>query len=215
MAYYPGDTYTFVLSITTATGVAPTITSSPVISVANVSGSVVVSSQSMAVVSGTSNQIWLYNWNTTGAPSGDYIGIVSYAHDGNTYNSQLLTRIQIGDTYVTGVVALDATVAKEASVALDATVAHASDLSTIDPDNSTVVLAIKAKTDNLPSDPAATTDVTSVGSMVTDIHNVSLGTWSIDKTQNPPVMTLYTLSNAVLAQFTLTDTGTTAARTVV
>jgi hypothetical protein len=211
---YPGDLYNFILSITTATGAAPSITAAPVITIVSLgTNTAIVSSQAMTVIAGTSNQVYTYNWNTTSLPDGDYIALVSYGHDGITINSELLQKVTLGDTFITGVVALDATVAKNATVALDATVAHQADVAAIDPDTSSVVLAIQAKTANLPSNPASTTDVTNLLALITQVSNAVLGTWVVNKTVSPNVLTFFNPDNSVLATFSLTDSTASSNRT--
>lgn len=212
--FYPGDSYTFLLTITLATGAGPTITTAPVITVVNLStGSAVVTGQTMTAITGTSSQVYKYIWNTAGLADGDYIGLVSYAHDSITINSQLLEKVHLGDSRVVGVVAQDATVAKDGTVAKDSTVAHTTDLVSISPNNSSVVLAIKAKTDLLPATPADNATLIAVQSAITDIHNAVMGTWVIDKTQSPQVLTFFNSDSSVLARFQLSDGPTATNRT--
>jgi hypothetical protein len=56
-------------------------------------------------------KVYSFAWNTAGNLNGDYLAVVSYAADGNTFNDQFVEKIHLGDTYVTGPIALDATVA--------------------------------------------------------------------------------------------------------
>ncbi len=146
---------------------------------------------------------------------GDYLAIVSYAADGNTINGQYLDRVRLGDTCVTGLVALDATVAHDATVAKDATVAHVTDLQTINPSTSSVVLAIQSAVNALPASLASQASMELLTSLLTDVHDAQLGTWSVDKTQNPKVMTLYRLDGSVLTTFQVTEDSNSAARTVI
>jgi len=159
--------------------------------------------------------VYSYLWNTAAAANGDYLAVVSYAADGNTFNGQFVERIRLGDSRITGAVALDATVAHDATVAKDATVAHLTDLATISPNTSTVVLAIKAKTDLLPANPASGDALTLITSLLTDVHDAQLGTWSVDKTQNPKVLTFKRLDGTTLASFQVTEDSNSAARTVI
>jgi len=99
-------------------------------------------------------------------------------------------------------------------VAKDASVAHLTDLATINPNTSSVILAIQAKTANLPAIPAAQSDVTALVQFLTDIHDTVLGTWIVDKTQNPKVLSFLRLNGSTLATFTVTEDDNSAARTV-
>lgn len=210
---YPGDLKNLVLSITNSAGTAPSVTVAPVISVIRLSDlTTVVNAQAMTMMAGT-QAVYFYAWNTFNAQNGDYVAIVSYAADGITISGRLLQVVTIGDSRITGTVALDATVAKDSTVAKDATVAHFTDLATVSPDNSITVAAIKAKTDNLPVDPASLTVLNAIAANVQDLHDSNGGTWTIDKTQNPQVLTILRPSGAVLARFQLTDSSTATNRT--
>jgi hypothetical protein len=210
---YPGDIKTIVLSITNAGGTAPNVTVAPVISIVRASdNTLMVNSQPMTAMALT-QVIYTYRWDTTGATNDDYVAVVSYAADGLTISGRYLATISLGDSRITGIVALDATVAKDLTVAKDSTVAHFTDLATISPDVSQTVQAIKAKTDNLPPDPASLTVLNTVAQNVQDLHDYETGTWTIDKTQSPQVLTILRPSGGVLARFQLTDSTTATNRT--
>lgn len=212
---YPGDTKNLVLSITKTDGTAPSVTVAPVVSVVRLIDQVVVAnSQPMALLPGT-QAVYFYAWNTTGASNGDHVAVVSYASDGIAVSGRFLEQLYLGDSRITGVIALDATVSKDATVAKDTTVAHFTDLATVSPDNSVTVLAIKAKTDNLPVDPASLSVLSLVSQNVQDVHDYDLGTWTIDKTVNPQVLTILRPSGGVLARFQLTDSVTSTNRSPV
>lgn len=212
---YQGDTYTFILSLTNANGSTPTVGTAPSIQIINASsGSSVLSvPANMNLVVG-STLVYTYAWSIPATTiSGDYFAVVSYAMSGSVYTGQYLDRVRIGDTYVSGPVALNSTVALNATVAKDATVAHLTDLQTINPDTSSVVLSIQSKTNNLPSDPVSTTLVNNLLSLITDIHDVSLGEILIDKTINPRKMTIKRVTDgSTLAIFYLAETPTTTTR---
>lgn len=209
---YPGDIKNLVLSITNTAGTAPNVTVAPVVSVIQLStGTTVLTAAPMSIMAGT-QVVYTYQWPTTGLSNGDYVAIVSYAADGLTINGRLLEVFHLGDTNVTGVVALDATVSKDSTVAKDATVAHVTDLASVSPDSSVTVLAIKAKTDNLPVDPASSTVLNAVGANVQSLFNFQFGTWTIDKTQNPQVLTILSPGGLTVATFTLTDSPTSTQR---
>jgi hypothetical protein len=95
-------------------------------------------------------QVYSFAWNTAGNLNGDYLAVVSYAADGNTFNDQFVEKIHLGDTYVTG------------PVALDATVAHITDLVTVNPNTSTVVLVIQTAVNALPTNLASQDSVSLV-----------------------------------------------------
>ena len=209
---YPGDTTNLVLSITTAAGTAPVTTVNPVVSIVRLVDSVVVvNSQAMTLLAGT-QAVWVYPWNTAGAQVGNYVSIVSYASDGLTISGRLLSTLTLGDSRITGAVALDSTVAKDATVAKDSTVAHFTDLASVLPDTSPAVLAIKAKTDNLPAAPADAAVLSTVAANVQDLHDFNSGTWTIDKTQNPQVLTILRPSGAVFLKLQLTDSSSATVR---
>ena len=211
---YPGDTHQIVFSLSHANGTTPSVTTAPLVTVINLTtGAAVVTAAAMTLVAGTC-LVYSYAWNTAGMLNGDYLAVVSYAADGITVNGQYLDQIRLGDTNIPGPVALNATVALDATVAKDATVAHLTDLATINPNTSSVILAIQAKTANLPAIPAAQSDVTALVQFLTDIHDTVLGTWIVDKTQNPKVLSFLRLDGSNLATFTVTEDDNSAARTV-
>jgi hypothetical protein len=210
---YSGDIYNFVLSLTHTDGTTPNVTVTPLITIIQLSTNLPVATiQTMTVITGTA-VAYSYAWNTVGVSDGDYAAVVSYAVDGTTINNRYLERVHVGDSRVTGPVALDATVAHDATVAKDSTVAHITDLGAIDPANSATILAIKAKTDTLPVNPASQDTLNTALALINDIHDVSMGTWTIDKTQNPKILSLHRLDGSVLVSFQVTEDSNSAART--
>ncbi len=148
---YPGDTYTLLFALSETNGTTPNVTTPPLVTVIQLStGTPVVSAQAMTLVTGTT-LVYSYAWNTASLTNGDYLAVVSYAADGNTFNGKFLERIRLGDTNITGPVALASLVALNSTVAKDATVAHITDLQTINPSTSTVVLAIQSAVNALPN----------------------------------------------------------------
>jgi hypothetical protein len=215
MPVYQSDNHVFILSIIKSDGTAPSVTSSPTITIINArTAASVISAQSMTLVSGT-QAIYTYLWTVApAATNDDYFSIVSYAADGITITNRFLERVRVGDTRISGLLALDATVAKDSTVAKDTTVAKAADLAAINPNSSTAVLAIKAKTDLLPADPASQATITSLSKMSTDIRDSMVGKILIDRTVTPATMTIYHLDNATpLATFTLTEDSNQTLRT--
>jgi len=214
MPIYQGDNFSFSLSITHADGSLPSVTTSPTLQIIYlVDGSSVLGSPaSMTSVSGTNDQLWTYTWSIGTVQNGQYMAIVSYAADGNTYNSIPLEKVTIGDSRILGAVALDSTVAKAADVALDSTVAHATDVIAISPETSPTILSIKAKTDLIPADPTSMTLLATPISQVADIWDSELGSQTIDKTQNPAKYTKSRVGGGTLATYDLTDDATTSQR---
>lgn len=211
---YQNDSYTFTLQITHANGTNPSVTTPPVIQIIQLQGFVAMLGSPAAMVNlDSSKQLWAYTWNIGNAPSGQYQAIVSYAADSNTFSGFPIEKITVGDTRILGTLALDATVSKDATVAKDSTVAKSSDLSTINPNNSSIILAIKSKTDNLPADPAGMTLLGATVLNVADVHDAVLGNQTVDKTQNPAVFTLKRLDNSVLSQYQLADDASQTSRT--
>lgn len=209
---FAGDTQNLVLSITKADGTSPAVTVAPLVSVVRLSdGAIIVNAQAMVLLT-SSEAVYSYPWNTTSAQDGDYVALVSYASDGITVSGRFLQSLRLGSSRVTGVVALDATVAKDATVSKDATVAHFTDLATISPDSSVIVQAIKAKTDNLPFDPASLTVLSPAVQNIQDLHDYQMGSWTIDKTVNPQTLTILSPDGAAVAKFQLTDSSTSTIR---
>lgn len=194
-------------------GTLPNVTTSPVIQIVSLTTftAQLGSAAAMTALDGT-NQVWSYTWSVGSAPSSQYIAIVSYVADGNTFNSHPIEKISVGDTRVTGAVALDSTVAKDATVAKDTTVAHVSDVQAIAPENDPVIQDIKAKVDALPADPAGITALSGYLSDIVDIHDAVLGNQVVDKTQNPPLYTIKRLDNSTLAEYAISDNSTTTSR---
>jgi hypothetical protein len=202
---YPGDTYTLLLNIPPVSGAAATVTTAPLVTVIQLStGTPVVSAQAMTLVAG-SMTVYSYSWNTASLQNGDYLALVSYAANGVTYNGVFLEQLRLGDTNITGPVALAANVALNATVAKDATVAHLTDLATINPNTSTVVLAIQSAVNAIPNNLATQDSVNMLLSLLTDVHDGQFGTWSVDKTQSPKVLTFYRLDGSVLATYAVTE----------
>jgi hypothetical protein len=214
---FPGETYVFTLSITKADGTNPSVTSSPQIQVVNARTGVGVfgSAQAMTLVTGT-QKVYTYGWaidNAQSAPD-DYFAIVSYTADTIAVTGRYLEKIRVGSSYFTGKVALDLTVAKDATVAKNSTVAKATDLAAVNPDNSSVVLAIKAKTDNLPADPASTGLLTSVMAFLTDVRDALLGSQVVNKDVVPATLSLKRVAdNSELASYTLTEDSHSTVKT--
>jgi hypothetical protein len=198
------------------------VTTAPTINVVRLSDGVSIANGNMTLVANT-QLVYTFPWNTSNVQNGDYMAVTSYVADGVVVTSRMFDRVRVGDSRVTGAVALDATVAKDASVAKDTTVAHATDIQGINPANSATILAIKAKTDALPSDPASTTTLNALLALINDIHDGQIGSMVIDKTTTPWTMTIRRDStratnaagNSVLATYQLSEDNNGAQRLAV
>lgn len=150
----------------------------------------------------------------TGWGSGSFIST-------SIVSNQLITlsdELHIGDTYITGQVALQATVALAANVALDSTVMHASQY--VAPANDPTVQSISNQSTTILSNTSAT--ASTIGSLaagtmsglIQDIYDNVFGSWNIDQTQNPPVLYIKRINGDVIASFQLINTNTATQRNV-
>lgn len=208
MGVYPSDNYVFVLSITNPDGSNPVVITEPTLTVVNaVTGSVVTAAQAMVAIPGT-QKVYTYVWDTTGLQDGTYLGLVSYATADATVQGRLLKAVRLGDSRITGVVALDSSVAKDETVAKDATVMKFSDY--VLPQNDEYVQAIYSKTQLIPTNPATADDLTVLADKLEDIHDFVVGTWTVNKANN--TMTLFRKDGSILQSFTLEITSTESNR---
>jgi hypothetical protein len=211
---YVGDTETLTFSLSHSDGSSPSVTVSPLITIIQVSTTTsVVSSAPMTFLTGTV-KTYYYNFVTTGLTPGFYVAVVSYAADGNTVNNLFLQNIKLGDTYITGPVALASTVALNATVALAATTATPAQVAAVNPNSSSVVLAIQSKVNTLPTSPADNSLLTTVKNLVTDVKDATLGTWNINKAVTPNTLTyLRTDGSTAFASFNLSEGSTSSQKT--
>lgn len=201
---YPNDKHVFLLSIVNADGSNPNVTVAPTVTIINaVSGNVVVPATAMDLIAGT-QKVYSYVWDTAAQPEATYLALVSYAADGVTVQGRMLESVRLGDSRVTGAVALDATVAKELTVAKDATVMKYAQY--VLPKNDDYVRAIKSRVDLLPNDPASAAAIAALAAKLEDVHDFVTGTWIVDKANDK--MTLYRKDGSVLQAFNLEDTDT-------
>jgi phosphoribosylformylglycinamidine (FGAM) synthase-like enzyme len=206
---YPGDTHVFSLALGSGSSGDTAVMVTPRITVLDaLSGAVLVSAAAMNLIAGTA-QVYTYAWTTTGIPEGAYFAVVSYATASATVNNRFLEAVRLGDSRVTGPVALDATVAKDATVAHDAAVLKLSDYTPAGRD--AVVQAIKARTDLLPNDPASLSALTAIATALNDVRDFALGSWVNDMVNH--TLTLRRVDGSVLAVFTVTNDGHISART--
>jgi hypothetical protein len=214
---YPGDTINVLLPLSRTDGANPNVTSVPQITIINVgTGVAAVTAQTMTLVTGT-QKTYKYAWAVpVGQALGDYLAIASYVVDAVTFTGKYVDSFRIGDSRVTGVVALDGTVAKDSTVAKDATVAKAADIASMNPDTSATIQAIKAQTDLIPPTPATEAVALDIQDKVTQLQDASYGRMDLDKTVNPQILTVRKVSdNTIRKQFQMTDDGNTTQRTPV
>lgn len=207
--HYPGDILVFVLSLQAEDGTAPTVSGTPTCTVINaLTGTPLTSpALSLTAVSGTAG-LYSGSWNSAGAPQGLYLALVSYATNTETVNGKLLTTIQLGDTYVTGRVALDATVAKDVSVAKAAYTLQKADY--VPPDQSTLLqnisTGLSALASNLPSLSLFNQLLQSVG----NLSDFLFGNWTINKQTNE--MIYFRENGAQLKKYLLSNSANESSR---
>lgn len=201
---FPGDTHVIVLPISLASGANPNVTSVPRITVVNaITQEVVLPSTPMTLISG-SQKTYVYAWDTSGTPEGSYLAVVSYAADNIIVNGRAVEKIVLGNSRVTGRVALDATVAKQDSVAKDATVLKFTEYQP--PHTSAIIQAIKSAVDRIPNNPATAESIASLAAVVGDLHDCSFGTWEINR--NTGQFTMKRKDGTVLQTFHIERTDT-------
>lgn len=139
-----------------------------------------------------------------------------------TVSNQLISerdKLHIGDSNITGQVALNATVAQNATVAKDATVMKSSQY--VAPGSDPIVQGINT---------ATATTLTQTSSLVTllgtlaqgtlsgliqDVYDNLFGSWSIDQTVNPPVLTISRINGTTIATFQLINNNTVTQRAMI
>lgn len=205
--YYPGDFVVFVLPLQHSDGAAQLVTSVPKITILNAAdGTTTLASTVMTLLAGAT---YKYSWDTADVADGCYVAFVSYVADALVVQDKFLGQIQLGDSRVTGLVALDETVAKDATVAKNATVLHVSDYTA--PDEAALVLAIKGKLDSLPANIASEATLQQVLTIAKDIDDATEGSLVVDK--NAGRLSLMRKDGSVLATFQLSNTDEQSSRT--
>ena len=202
---YPGDIYFLIFPLMRADGTVPTLALAPLLTIVNLqTGAMVLSpSPQMTLQSGMAGT-YVYRWDTSGLSDGTYLAAVTYAADGVVFTNQLLESIRLGDSRVTGQVALQATTAKDTTVAKDATVMHAADYIYVD--TSATMAAILAALGGV----STATALTALATTVQNISDGTLGTWIVDKVAN--TLTMRRPNGATLAVFALLNTSTQSSR---
>jgi len=150
----------------------------------------------------------------------DYVAIVSYATSTpTTVASQFVSALHVGDSYISGPVALNATVAKDATVAKNATVLLASQY--VDPSSDPTVQNINTNVQAVLADTAAIDAAVGVplmsatlAGLVQDVYDATFGTIRIDQTANPPILYINRINGTNIATFQLINNPTTTERFV-
>lgn len=133
--------------------------------------------------------------------------------------ASLKDELHIGDSFITGQVALNATVAQNSTVAKDATVFKAS--SYVAPSNDPTVQTINTSVATILAN--STTEVALLGTLaqgtvaglLQDVYDNLFGSWSIDQTVVPPVLYIKRINGTVIASFQLVNNNSVTQRNVV
>lgn len=204
--HYPGDTIIFVLPLQRPDGSGQAVGTAPKITVLNAAdGTTALASTVMPVLSGTT---YKYAWSTVGLTDGLYVAFVSYVADGLVVQDKFLAQVQLGDSRITGPVALDQTVAKDATVAKADTVLNRADYVT--PDDSVLVQAISDKLASLPVGIANEATAQAILALVRDICDGTLGSLMVNKVEN--TLTILRRDNTPLQVFQLENTDDYSSR---
>ena len=215
---YPGDVVPFLLPIEKADGSDPAITAAPVITLINTYDDEPVklsepdvTSAEMTLVPGTL-KLYKYLWHTAGIAEGVYVAVASWVAAGVTVTNRYLATVRLGDSRVTSEVAKEATTAKQADTAKDATVLHQGDF--IAPKDDITIQAIWSKISGWPALIPSQDQLDEIAALVTDLHDVDFGTWTIEKDTvgQPKKMTLQRVNGNVLQVFNLTNTDSQSQR---
>jgi hypothetical protein len=203
--YYPGDRVPFLLSLAKADGSEAEITTAPRITILNAFdnsaldiGGAGVKTVEMFTVAG-SDALYTFLWDTAGVADGPYFALVSYSANGVTVNNRLLGFVQLGDSRVRGEVSLEATAAKTIDLPAKADFLVKSDY--VKPADDTSIQAILSKVASLPANVATAEAVAALAAKLGDVHDATLGTWSLNKDVSPNRLTFYRLDGSVLAEF--------------
>lgn len=138
-----------------------------------------------------------------------------------TISNQLISstdKFHIGDSFITGPAALNATVALDSTVAKDATVFKA--VQYVAPQNDPMVQTINTSVATILTN--STNEVALLGTLtqgtiaglLQDVYDNVFGSWNIDQTQNPPVLSIKRINGTVIATFQLVNNNTATQRNV-
>lgn len=175
---------------------------------------------------GTSSSAFSSTAQSAGTLTDTLVGVATTQGTGSailntTVSNQLIVtrdELHIGDSFITGQVALNATVALNSTVAKDATVMKSSQY--VAPANDPTVQNINTNVASILSD--ITSQVALLGTLATgtisgllqDVYDNVFGSWSIDQTQNPPVLSIKRINGSVIATFQLVNNSTVTQRNV-
>jgi len=179
---------------------------------------------------------WTVTFNTTGTAFSsaaqsagtlsDSIGLATIQGSGNfiatnTVSNQIVSltdQLHIGDSNITGQVALQALVALNSTVAKDATVFKASSYIAPGADPTIQVMATELATVFTNSAAAATLLGTlsqgTLSGLIQDVYDYSFGSWNIDQTVNPPVLYIKRINGSVIASFELVNNSSHTQRNI-
>ena len=205
---YSGESYSFLLFLMRNDGTPIQVTPLPLLTVVRLTdGQPVVSQAEMQRLEDMPGA-YEYVWNTTGIDDGNYLALTSYTANEVTVTQRLLGKVQVGDTRLTGKVALEATAAKDLLIAKAATTVQA--FAYVSPNSSLILQDIWEKVDSIPACPASQTALASLLSLLTDIKDQTLGSWVANKRMN--TLTFLRENGQVLKVLKLTNDDSLASR---
>jgi hypothetical protein len=205
---YSGESYSFLLFLMRNDGTPLQVTPLPLLTVVRLADEQPVVSQAEMQRLEDMPGAYEYVWNTTGIDDGNYLALTSYTANEVTVTERLLGKVQVGDTRLTGKVALEATAAKDLLIAKAATTVQA--FAYVSPNSSLILQDIWGKVDSIPACPASQTALASLLSLLTDIKDQTLGSWVANKRMN--TLTFLRENGQVLKVLKLTNDDSLASR---
>ena len=205
---YSGESYSFLLFLMRNDGTPLQVTPLPLLTVVRLADEQPVVSQAEMQRLEDMPGAYEYVWNTTGMDDGNYLALTSYTANEVTVTQRLLGKVQVGDTRLTGKVALEATAAKDLLIAKAATTVQA--FAYVSPNSSLILQDIWEKVDSIPACPASQTALASLLSLLTDIKDQTLGSWVANKRMN--TLTFLRENGQVLKVLKLTNDDSLASR---
>jgi hypothetical protein len=205
---YSGESYSFLLFLMRNDGTPIQVTPLPLLTVVRLADEQPVVSQAEMQRLEDMPGAYEYVWNTTGIDDGNYLALTSYTANEVTVTQRLLGKVQVGDTRLTGKVALEATAAKDLLIAKAATTVQA--FAYVSPNSSLILQDIWEKVDSIPACPASQTALASLLSLLTDIKDQTLGSWVANKRMN--TLTFLRENGQVLKVLKLTNDDSLASR---
>jgi hypothetical protein len=205
---YSGESYSFLLFLMRNDGTPLQVTPLPLLTVVRLADEQPVVSQAEMQRLEDMPGAYEYVWNTTGIDDGNYLALTSYTANEVTVTQRLLGKVQVGDTRLTGKVALEATAAKDLLIAKAATTVQA--FAYVSPNSSLILQDIWEKVDSIPACPASQTALASLLSLLTDIKDQTLGSWVANKRMN--TLTFLRENGQVLKVLKLTNDDSLASR---